>query len=192
MVIVGVLLGLDIVLMVVAKVGLSSTPEPTFYDVVGKLEKPEAATKLKKELEAAGFTVTQSKEKGEKEVPNGFRLTLDCSEPATAESLAKTLKLQGHKVQILPGGTVLQYGGVYPKKPLADKAAATVKEKEKIVFEVSENMKVVPVMYHCLSLNGLDDEELTRAEGILNEGGAVVDKKESESTTPADMKTKTP
>lgn len=175
-----VLLGLvvDGALIAYAKGVFSAPPEPKKYNLTIKVEKRDQANKLKKQLEDAGFAdIPIVREKGEKKVLKGYKLVLE-GDAETLGPLAKTLKLQKHKIDYKPDGTVLTYGVQYPKKPLAEKAAQKLLTSDGIQFLVRENYVTKVMSYERLDLKDLSEEQLASAHEVLDPTGVEVIEKE--------------
>lgn len=183
-----VLLGLvvDGALIAYAKGVFSKPAEPKKYDLTIKIEKREQANKVKKQLADAGLgDIPIVREKGEKQVLKGYKLVLE-GDAETLGPLAKTLKLQKHKIDYKPEGTVLTYGVQYPKKPLAEKAAQKLLTSDGIQFLVRENYVTKVMSYERMDLEGLSKEQKDAAREILDPAGVeVIEKVVGESASPA-------
>ncbi len=176
-----VLLGLviDGALIAYAKGVFSKAPEPKKYNLTIKVEKRDQANKIKKALADGGFgDVPIVREKGEKQVLKGYKLVLE-GQPDTLGPLAKTLRLQKHKIDYKEGGTVLTYGVMYPKKPLAEKAAAKLLTSDGIQFLVRENFKTQIMSYERMDLKDLSDQQKTDVRALPELAGVEVIEKEA-------------
>lgn len=176
-----VLLGLivDGALIAYAKGIFSKPPEPKKYNLIIKVDKRDQANKLKKQLADAGLgDVPIVREKGEKQVLKGYKLVLE-GDPELLGPLAKTLKLQKHKIDYKPGGDILTYGVLYPKKQLAEKAAAKLLSSAGMQFLVRENYVTQIMSYERLDLKDLSEEQKDAAREILDPTGVEVIEKQA-------------
>lgn len=175
-----VLLGLvvDGALIAYAKGIFSKPPEPKKYNLIIKVDKRDQANKLKKQLADAGLgDVPIVREKGEKKVLKGYKLVLE-GDPELLGPLAKTLKLQKLKIDYKPGGDVLTYGVLYPKKQLAEQAATKLRTTAGMQFLVRENYITQIASYERLDLKDLTEEQKDSAREILDPTGVEVIEKQ--------------
>lgn len=176
-----VLLGLvvDGALIAYAKGIFSKPPEPKKYNLTIKVEKRDQANKIKKELEEKGgfAEIPIVREKGEKQVLKGYKLVLE-GEAESLDPLARSLRMQKHKITYKKGDTVLTYGTMYPKKPLAEKAAQKLLTTDGVKFLVRENYESKVMSYERMDLKDLTQEQKASAREILDPLGVEVIEKE--------------